>query len=75
MRNNQSLSVSYRKFGHGLREGVKWLVRAHHSRGSEVVEALLGKDFQGVLGSDFYAAYNIHQGLHQHCWIHFLCDG
>lgn len=47
----------------------------HHSRGSEVVEALLGKDFQGVLGSDFYAAYNIHQGLHQRCWVHFLRDG
>jgi hypothetical protein len=29
----------------------------HHSRGHEVVEALLGPDFQGVLGSDFYAAY------------------
>jgi len=27
---------------------------------------LLGDDFQGVLGSDFYAAYNIHHGLHQH---------
>jgi transposase len=47
----------------------------HHSRGHEVVEALLGTDFQGVLGSDFYAAYNIHQGLHQRCWVHFLRDG
>jgi hypothetical protein len=44
----------------------------HHSRGHEVVEALLGPDFQGVLGSDFYAAYNAHQGLHQRCWVHFL---
>jgi transposase len=47
----------------------------HHSRGHEVVEALLGPDFQGVLGSDFYAAYNIHPGLHQRCWVHFLRDG
>jgi transposase len=47
----------------------------HHSRGHEVVEALLGPDFQGVLGSDFYAAYNIHQGLHQRGWVHFLRDG
>ena len=47
----------------------------HHSRGHEVVQALLGEDFQGVLGSDFYAAYNIHQGLHQRCWVHFLRDG
>jgi transposase len=47
----------------------------HHSRGHEVVEALLGPDFQGVLGSDFYAAYNIHQGLHQRGFVHFLRDG
>ncbi len=46
-----------------------------HSRGHEVIEALLGDDFQGVLGSDFYAAYNVHHGLHQRCWVHFLRDG
>lgn len=40
-----------------------------------MVEALLGSDFQGVLGSDFYAAYNVHQGLHQRCWVHFLREG
>jgi hypothetical protein len=27
-----------------------------------------------VLGSDFYAGYNIPQGLHQRCWVHFLRD-
>lgn len=47
----------------------------HHSRGSEVVKQLLGESFEGVLGSDFYAAYNIHQGLHQRCWVHLLRDG
>src|SRR5216683_4582493 len=47
----------------------------HHSRGSEVVKQLLGKTFQGVLGSDFYASYNIYPGLHQRCWVHFLRDG
>ncbi len=46
----------------------------HHSRGGEVVKALIGKNFEGVLGSDFYAAYNIHQGLHQRCWVHYLRD-
>ena len=46
----------------------------HHWRGHEVVEALVGSDFQGVLGSDFYAAYHVHQGLHQRCWVHFLRD-
>jgi transposase len=47
----------------------------HHSRGSEVVKQLLGESFEGVLGSDFYASYNIHQGLHQRCWVHLLRDG
>ncbi len=46
----------------------------HHSRGGEVVKALIGEDYEGVLGSDFYAAYNVHQGLHQRCWVHFLRD-
>jgi transposase len=46
----------------------------HHSRAGEVVKQLIGEDFQGVLGSDFYAGYNIHQGLHQRCWVHFLRD-
>jgi hypothetical protein len=39
-----------------------------------VVKELIGEDFGGVLGSDFYAGYNIHQGLHQRCWVHFLRD-
>ena len=46
----------------------------HHSRAGEVVKHLIGQDFQGVLGSDFYAGYNIHQGKHQRCWVHFLRD-
>ncbi len=37
----------------------------HHSRGSEVVKAVLGESFEGVLGSDFYASYTIYAGLHQ----------
>jgi len=47
----------------------------HHSRGSEVVKQLLSESFEGVLGSDFYAAYTISQGLHQRCWVHLLRDG
>jgi transposase len=46
----------------------------HHWRAGEVVKQLIGEDFQGVLGSDFYAGYNSHQGLHQRCWVHFLRD-
>jgi transposase len=45
-----------------------------HSRAGEVVKHLIVQDYQGVLGSDFYAGYNIHQGLHQRCWVHFLRD-
>jgi hypothetical protein len=46
----------------------------HHSRAGEVVKKLIGEAFCGVLGSDFYAGYNVHQGLHQRCWVHFLRD-
>ena len=46
----------------------------HHSRAGEVVKSLIGNEYQGVLGSDFYAGYNVHQGLHQRCWVHFLGD-
>ncbi len=46
----------------------------HHSRAGDVVTELIGENYGGVLGSDFYAGYNIHQGLHQRCWVHFLRD-
>jgi transposase len=46
----------------------------HHSRAGEVVKRLIGEEYQGVLGSDFYAGYNLHQGFHQRCWVHFLRD-
>ncbi len=36
----------------------------HHSRGSEVMTHLLGERFEGVLGSDFFASYNVYAGLH-----------
>jgi len=45
-----------------------------HSRGQQVVEAFLGEDFRGVLGSDFYGAYNVYRGRHQRCWVHLLRD-
>ena len=44
------------------------------SRGSKVVVEMLGENYQGVLVTDFYAAYNVHMGLHQRCWVHFLRD-
>ncbi len=47
------------------------------SRGSKVVEEIVGKNsekFQGVLTTDFYAAYNTYAGFHQRCWVHLLRD-
>jgi hypothetical protein len=46
----------------------------HHSRAGEVVKSLIGEEYQGVLGSDFYASYNTHKGFHQRGWVHFLRD-
>jgi len=48
-----------------------------HSRGSKVVREILGVDgenFEGVLNTDFYAAYNEYSGFHQRCWVHYLRD-
>lgn len=47
------------------------------SRGSKVVKELIGEEgeqFNGVLTTDFYAAYNVHAGFHQRCWTHLLRD-
>jgi transposase len=44
------------------------------SRGKQVVEEVLGTDFEGVLSTDFYAAYNTYSGFHQRCWVHLLGD-
>ena len=41
-------------------------------RGKGVVDEVLGDEFQGVLVSDFYAAYDHYAGLHQRCWAHLL---
>ena len=35
---------------------------------------MLGEVYEGVLVSDFYAAYSIHDGPHQRCWPHLLRD-
>lgn len=44
----------------------------HHSPSGDIVKELIGPDFAGVLGSDFYAGSNSHQGLHQRWWVHSL---
>lgn len=45
-----------------------------NSRSSAVVKEVLGEEFEGVLVTDFYGAYNVHLGLHQRCWVHLLRD-
>jgi len=44
------------------------------TRAASVVREVIGEEFEGVLVSDFYAAYNIHEGRHQRCWVHLLRD-
>jgi transposase len=44
------------------------------SRSASVVKEVLGSEFEGVVVSDFYAAYNAHLGPHQRCRVHLLRD-
>jgi len=46
----------------------------HGRRTKEMVSAVLGEAFAGVLVSDFYAAYTGYAGEHQYCWAHLLRD-
>ena len=47
----------------------------HHSRAGAVIHTLLGEDFAGRLGSDFYAAYNAPPGgRQQRGFAHLLRD-
>lgn len=50
---------------------IKFLLY-RHSRSKLVVEEVLADQFEGVLVTDFYAAYNTYCGFHQRCWIHYL---
>ena len=43
-------------------------------RGKKVVDEVLGESFDGVLVSDFYAAYNHYPGPKQRCWVHLMRD-
>lgn len=46
----------------------------HARRNGDVVEQILGADYAGTVVSDFYGAYNRHEGPHQRCWAHLLRD-
>ncbi len=43
-----------------------------HSRAGYVARRLVGEEYQGVVVSDFYTAYDQLDGLHQRCWAHVL---
>lgn len=42
------------------------------SRGAKVAREIIGKDYAGVIGADFYAAYNRLPGRKQRCLVHLL---
>lgn len=49
------------------------------SRSKKIVKEAMsldedGSGYNGVLVTDFYAAYNEHAGFHQRCWAHLLRD-
>ena len=52
--------------------GERFFLR--RGRGGEVVDEVLGESFEGILVSDFYAAYHHYPGLKQRCWVHLLRD-
>jgi transposase len=57
-----------------------WVFRAPHavmykidaSRGSAVVKDVISEDYEGVLTSDFYSAYNPISCIKQKCHVHLL---
>jgi len=46
----------------------------HRSRASAVPEQVLGRDFAGVVVSDFYSGYSPLPCRRQRCWVHLLRD-
>ena len=42
------------------------------SRGAKVAREIIGKDYEGVISTDFYAAYNRLPGKKQRCLVHLL---
>jgi hypothetical protein len=69
--------TSWREDGHNQ---IVWTVntpttRLFHcvpSRAGAVIRGLLGTDYDGVVVSDFYTAYDQLDGRHQRCWAHLL---
>ena len=56
------------------KNGYVWTPGRGRGRGGVVVDEVLGESFEGILVSDFYAAYHHYPGLKQRCWAHLLRD-
>lgn len=71
--------TSWRQNG---RNGFVWTVSTPReryyqfstSRAGYVARRLVGDDYEGVVVSDFYTAYDQFAGVHQRCWAHLLRD-
>lgn len=46
----------------------------HRRRASRIIRHILGPEFAGVLGCDFYKGYDWYMGPKQRCWAHLLRD-
>ena len=42
------------------------------SRGAKVARGIVGKEYQGIISADFYAAYDLLPGKKQKCLVHLL---
>ncbi|HEU5326576.1 MAG TPA: IS66 family transposase [Thermomicrobiales bacterium] len=51
---------------------ARYFTRAKRTKA--VLDEVLGDRFDGVLVSDFYAAYDHYPGVQQRCWAHLLRD-
>jgi transposase len=52
---------------------IRYFVR-DASRASKIPEEVLGKEYEGIVVSDFYSAYGVLSGRHQRCWVHLIRD-
>jgi transposase len=82
VQSSESVNVDETGFRENGRNGYAWVFCTDRTRyfirspgrAGAVAQEVLGSDFRGVLGSDFYSGYHWYLGPHQYCWVHFLRD-
>lgn len=52
--------------------GERYFIRG--GRGGQIPKDVLGEDYGGIVGSDFYSVYDALLCRHQRCWVHLLRD-